>query len=321
MAELQSISKLCWMRDIQIKLTSQKFPKLKPLVYGANDGNNLTISVNGVKKLSALQDSGTVAISNLTYAEIGRIVMGEYYQIEIFAGYKSQGEPQCYFKGYVAYISDKLQARRDNTCYILFASELVAKWSQKRINFNTNSSINVYAAMNYLTKTLGISQAHLSDDLKYVYLGEVESSYNTPANIVEAVSNNSGTLTVNSDQSLAGNGLFNFTNLEGKRYIEINPNTINFQGGNPTLDKNGLKLTLLPTFNFMTGDIIKIDNGILDISESDLSGAQSNFKSNYIDSNGFYVIMQIDYHFENRGNKFQLDIIARALDFIKNITG
>ena len=322
MAQLEAFSKLCWMRDIQIKLSSQKFPKLKPIVFGANDGNNLNITVTGMKKISALQDGGTIAISNLTYADIGRIIMGEYYQVEILAGYKSQGQtPFCVFKGYVAFISDKLQARRDNTCYILFASELVAKWSQHRINFNTNSGINIYAAMNYLTKTLGISESHLSDDLRYHYLKEVESSYNTPANLIDSICNNDNELMVSTDQSLAGNGLFTFTDLTNKRFIRINPNSINMSGGNPTLDKNGLKISLLPTFNFVPGDIIKIDNGILDISESDLNGAQSNFKSNYLDSNGCYVIMQIDYTFENRGPKFQFDITARALDFIKNIVG
>lgn len=317
-AALPKSTKVCWMRQIEIRLYSDLTKK--KIVFGGDQPNQLAMRVSVEKHLSALKDRGVAEISNLTYAQITELILGQYYSIEIWAGYRTQ-QLQCYFKGAVSYISDQIRARRDNTCYILFASKMVAAYSQQRMNLNLNSGINLYAAFNYICLTNGISTAHLSPDLKNHFLSEVTSNYGTPATLCEQLAANESTLTIDTDESIDGCGVVDCTELANKRQIRINPDTINFTKGNPTLDKDGLHITLLPTFCFKPGDIILIDNAILDVSINDATAVASTFKTNYIDSNGAYMIMELRYEFENRGEEFGVAVRARSVNIIANVTG
>ena len=317
-ATLKQESKLCWMRQIEVRLSS-KLTK-KKIVFGGEGASQLNICVKGGKYLSALKDKGSVTISNLTYAQIVELIVGEYYDIEIWAGYRTQ-QLQCYFKGAVSYISDKIQARRDNTCYILFASQMVASYSRARMNLCLNSGINLYSAFNYICLTNGISSSHLPQSLKEEFLQEVTQNYGTPATLAEQLADNTGQFTIDTDSSIDGGGVIDCTKLSDKRQIRLNPDSINFTKGNPTLDKDGLHITVLPTFCFKPGDIIFIDNAIIDVSISDPEQVSSTFKSNYIDPNGAYMILQIDYDLNNREKAFEISIKARALSIIANITG
>lgn len=315
---LQQPNKVCWMRQIEIRLYSELTNK--KIVFGGINKNQLSINVKGNKYISALKDKGTCTISNLTYAQISEIILGKYYQIEIWAGYRTQ-QLQCYFKGEISYISDKIRARRDHECYIIFASKMVASYSQSRMNLTLNSGINLYAAFNYICLTKGINPSHLPQSLKNEFLTEVTQNYGTPATLCEQLANNTSTFTLDTDPSVDGGGVVDCTTFSDKRFIRLNPNTINFTKGNPTLDSDGLHITVLPTFCFKPGDIIIIDNSILDLSISNAESVPSTFKSNYIDPNGAYMIIELDYNLENRGPNFEINIKARALNIIANITG
>lgn len=317
-ANISQENKFCWIRIIEVRLRSKLTNK--QIIFGGFNENQLNITVKINKYISALKDKGVATISNLTYAQIVELILGQYYLIEIWAGYKTQGL-QCFFKGEVSYISDKIQARRDNTCYILFASKMVAGYSQQRMNLNLNSGINLYGAFNYICLTNGISTSHLSPSLKNEFLQEVTENYGTPATLCEQLAANSRTFSIDTDESIDGAGVVNCSDLSDKRYIKIDANTINFTKGNPTLDKDGLHITLLPTFVFKPGDIIVIDNAILDISISDPEQVASTFKSNYLDRNGAYMIIEMDYNFMNRGDTFEINIKARSLNIIANIVG
>lgn len=317
-AGLQQKSKLCWMRQIEIRLYSALTNK--KIIFGGTDKNQLSISIKGTKFLSALKDKGTCTISNLTYSQITEIILGKYYQIEIWAGYRTQ-ELQCFFKGEISYISNKIRSRRDHECYIIFASKMVASYSQQRMNLNLNSGINLYAAFNYICLTNGISTSHLPDSLRNEFLSEVTQNYGTPATLCEQLANNTSSFSINTDESIDGGGVVDCTTFNDKRFIRINPDTINFTKGNPTLDSDGLHITLLPTFCFKPGDIILIDNAILDLSISNAESVSSTFKSNYLDANGAYMIIELDYNFENRGTVFEINIKARSMNIIANITG
>lgn len=315
---LEQKNKLCWMRQIEIRLYSDLTHK--KIVFGGIDKNQLNISVKGGKYLSALKDKGTCTISNLTYAQITEIILGKYYQIEIWAGYRTQ-QLQCFFKGEVSYISDKIRERRDHECYIIFASKMVAAYSQQRMNFNLNSGINLYAALRYICLTNGIDPSHLPDSLRNEFLEEVTQNWGTPATLCEQLANNTSSFSIDTDASIDGGGVVDCTTFQDKRMIRLNPNTINFTKGNPTLDSDGLHISVLPTFCFKPGDIIVIDNAILDLSISNAEQVASTFKSNYIDPNGAYMIIDLEYNFENRGPTFEINIRARSMNIIANITG
>lgn len=343
----KNLSNFCWMRQIEVRLYSKLY-KVKPLIFGSSkiknykyseDGNNvleteyivdqLNITIKGVKKLTALEDNGVCEISNLTYATISQIILGQYYKIEIWAGYRTQQNLQCYFSGEIAFISNEIQMRRDHTCHIIFASALVAGYSQARINFNLNSGINLYAALRYICLQTGIDSSHLNESLKSAFLTEVSANWGTPATLAETLAKNTSNFSVSADASIDGN-IVDCSRIDDKRQIRINSETINFRKGNPRVNKDGLNISLLPTFQFKPGDIIIIDNSILNESETSLNAVQTNFSSNYIDTTfvntdtphlGAYMIRQIDYAFQNRGDTFELNIIARALSIIKATLG
>ena len=317
-SKLSETNPFCWMRVLEVRLKSAITKKM--IKFGGTDDTQLNITVKGNKYISSLKDNGSVTISNLTYAQITELILGQYYDIEIWAGYRTQSL-QCFFKGAVSYISDKIQARRDNTCYILFASKMVAAYSQSRMNLNLNSGINLYAAFNYICLTNGISRDHLPQSLRNEFLQEVTENYGTPATLCDQLAANTRSFTIDTDDSIDGAGVVNCSDLTDKRQIRINPNTINFSKGNPTLDKDGLHLTVLPTFCFKPGDIIFIDNAIIDVSISDPNQVASTFKSNYLDQNGAYMITQLDYTLCNRDKTFEINIKARALSIIANIVG
>lgn len=316
--------KLCWMRDLVIKLKS-KIYNVDDLVFGTRNSKNeylnnqLNIEVNGVKQISSMLNQGTVKISNLTYAEIYRIIEGQFYEIEIWVGYRSQNLER-YFKGEIAYISDEITMKKDNTCTIIFASSFVARYSQSRININLIPNMSMYGILNYICLQKGIDTSTLSEDLKQRYIKEVISAYDTPANFIESLSNNSNDLISNIDSSL-DNQVINMGTINDKRQIVIDPSTINFSKGNPSISKDGLRISLFPTFNFIPGDIIYIDNSYVNRTETSLEGVQKNWKNNYLSTNGGYMIKEIDFIFQNRGNTFELDIQAIGLNIINNIVG
>lgn len=335
-----------WMRKIQIIFTSKKAHgdnKGYRLVIGDNDeslektfgelkvgdynktGVNYNIKISGSKFLALLKDKGTIEISNLEYDVIALIMAEELYRIEIKIGYKSLDSLITVAKGEVSYISQKIHSHHDTTTYISYASEYVASFSQSRINFNINSSINLYTMLNelFLKQGAKVNTIYLSPRLKEYILNEVYSNYGTTTTIIDSVIGmTGGSYSLSTDSSIAGN-VISCTNLQEKRVIKINPNQINITKGNPTVTSQGLQISLIPVFNFIPGDILQIDNSYFDISSgtTKAESVQNTFNQSYIDANGQYMIQQIDYELENRGKNFVYNIKARAVSLFKNISG
>ena len=260
------------------------------------------------------------------------LIAGEFYHIEIWAGYKSLGSLQCFFKGYVSYISDKIAERRDHECYILFASRMVAQYSQKRMNFSLNSGINLYAAYRYICMKQGIGTTTLPESLKNYFLQEVETQYDSPASLIESLTANQNNLYIDTDSSSDGAGVFNVHDISNARVFKIDPSNIIFAKGNPTINKDGLSISLMPTVAYHPGDIIMIPNYYIDASIPDAEAVKSTFTTQYIDygntnkenigsSYGNYMIIECEYLFQNRGPSFEINIKARGLNIIKQITG
>ena len=83
----------------------------------------------------------------------------------------------------------------------------------------------------------------------------------------------------------------------------------------------GQHINLFPVRNFKPGDILHVDNSLIDVSISNAESVISTFNTNYMDTNGLYMIIELQYNLENRGDNFQYDIKARALDIIQKIRG
>lgn len=304
-----------WMRILRITLTT-KSPgqngKNKQLVFEENEsGVGLAISVNGNKFMSTLKDNCTVKISNLTYVEIVQIITGQFYNIKIECGYKSSGV-QTIFEGGVMYISNLRESVDTNTVTILCASHLVATYGQRRINLSFNSGINMYSAINFVCKAGGVPNPNISTQFKKQFLEGIENAHNqTAAEWVNDQTTKNGSYISSSD--CIGNSFMTLfdANKNNARVIKLNKDTLLLTNGFPRMTADGLVFSVMPTFAFQCGDTIVMDNSLIQINVTSQSEATKNL-GGLLDENGQYIIYEMHYQLENRGQNFFLEIYAKT---------
>ena len=304
-----------WMRVLRITLTT-KSPgqngKNKQLVFEENEsGVGLAISVNGNKFMSTLKDNCTVKISNLTYVEIVQIITGQFYNIKIECGYKSSGV-QTIFEGGVMYISNLRESVDTNTVTILCASHLVASYGQRRINLSFNSGINMYSAINFVCKVGGVPNPNISTQFKKQFLEGIENAHNqTAAEWVNDQTAKNGSYISSSD--CIGNSFMTLfdANKSNARVIKLNKDTLLLTNGFPRMTADGLVFSVMPTFAFQCGDTIVMDNSLIQINVTSQSEATKNL-GGLLDENGQYMIYEIHYQLENRGQNFFIEIYAKT---------
>lgn len=306
-----------WMRQLQVILTSEKLKK--KITLGGNvlrGKDDLYISISGTKYLSALKDEFTIKVSNLTYAEICELIDGQYYNVEIKAGYRSCGM-HTLFKGGVLYITNIFGDRKTNEVMIFCASNLIAKYGQSRMNLTLNSGINMKAAIEFLSRRAGIQNSNVSDDLSRRILSHSVSTSTSISNWLDLIASQNNCI-INSDESY--NSVYSIINITrtDSRLITLEPSTIILTNGTPSLSSDGMRLTLMPTFNFMCGDTVVVDNSILDLGFRNKNNWSKNY-GYYLDKDGKYVVYQIEYELENRGENFQLEMLCKSKSLFKSI--
>lgn len=303
-----------WMRVLRITFTSTK---LKKSITIDNDNKEISMHADIYKYMSALKDSCTIKIDNLPYSTIVELISGEFYDVKIEAGYKNLNVVTV-FDGGVLYISNELNDRKTQTAVILCASDLVAKFGQKRINLSLNSGINVYSALRFICRRAGITETNISTQYKKKFLQKITTIQDTPGAWINKLSEEDKTCIVNSDKSI-GSTVSIFDAARGNnRIITLDNNMIDLTGGYPRLNNQGLNLSVMMTYNFMCGDIIKIDNSIINIGTSSTNEANS-LPGLFLDKNGCYMIIEQRYSLENRGSDFSIDITAKSRSLISNI--
>ena len=205
------------------------------------------------------------------------------------------------------------------------------------MNFSINSGVNLFAAMNYMLASQGVTNRNIDANLKNNFINEYKYFYGKANTILDSATLNSAGDYVISTDGIDGN-VIDVTTIKGKRVINIHDSAIPIGSGNPTVSSEGLNITLLPIQNFKVGDILKINNALINASVSSAENASSTFNTNYMDysggslvdengnyrkegSYGYYMIYEMHYTLENRGSTFQYQIKGRALSIIKNLTG
>lgn len=302
-----------WMRNLKVTLTSKRLKK--QIVFS----DDININVSGHKYMSALKDVCTIRISNLTYSEIVRIIDGQFYDVTVEAGYQSSGS-NIFFDGGVIYISNSLDNERTNSVIILCGSKLVAKYGQARMNLTLNSGINMYSAIKYICKVNGISTANISQQLKKSFLNESSSISNSTSAWIDALCQNESKYIVNSDSSTGSIvSIFDCTKSNG-RVIDLTNKLSNLVGGYPQLTNDGLSFSIMPTFNFMCGDTVKMDNSIISLPTNTQKEVEKNY-GYFLDKDGLYMIYEMDYTFQNRGADFSINILAKKRSLISDFNG
>ena len=126
-----------------------------------------------------------------------------------------------------------------------------------------------------------------------------------------------------SDSSLDSN-VISITDIKNSRKIRIDPEFIYIGNGNPTVTaNNGLRIQLFPVYNLIPGDIIIVPNRLIDTSSgmTTAEGVQNTFNQHWLNPDGAYIIREINYTFENRGETFRYDVRAIPLNLYQTITG
>lgn len=307
-----------WMRKLVVILKSSKLKKT--ITFGNEDEyeDTLNIDIVGYKYLSSLKDNFVVKISNLTYKEIVTLISGQYYDIEIKAGYISSGI-NIIFKGSVLYISNALNDRKTHTCIILCTSNLVAKFGQNRMNLSLQSGINMYSALKFICKQAGIQNSNVNEEFKNKIIHETVNVSSTVSSFLDNFCTNNS-FVINSDSSYGTDISIWNPYRKDNRLIKLDDTKIILTSGYPKLTSDGLSIELLPTYNFMCGDTIQLDNSIIDISVYSKEETYSNL-GYYLDETGKYMIYQIEYHLQNRNSDFSIKMLCKSRNLISRLTG
>lgn len=294
-----------WMRVLHVTLISEKLNR--SMTIGADKDVNPTINVTGHKYLSPLKDSCTIEISNLSYAEIVQIINGQYFDAYVRCGYVGSVE-MTIFKGGVLYITNDIDEVHSNVVTILCASQIVAKLSQSRLNLSFNSGINLYSAIKFICDTSGIKNGHIDDALRKTYINDIISANDSVGGWIERLSTQfDGTFANTSGGGGADLSVMNVFK-SNVRLIKINEQTISLTNGKPRLSSDGLKITVMPTFEFNPGDVISIDNANVNLSGF---GPYENIEP-FLDKDGQYMIFEMNYKLENRGSAFSIELLCKA---------
>lgn len=307
-----------WMRVLGIKLTSKKWKK--SMTFGLNDADiDLNINCTVHKYMSTLKDTATIKINNLTYDKIIEIIKGEFYDIDILCGYKNNNISNI-FSGGMLYISNQLNSDRTNTLIILCGSKMLARYGQSRINLTLNSGINMYSAIEYVCRRAGMPNSNISTQFKRQFLTDIMTINSTATSWIDELCKQNNSFIVNSDGT--SNQTFSIfdSKLSNGRVIPLKKDNISLSGGVPRMTTDGLELTLLPTFGFMCGDTIRIDNSIIDISISNKNDIPSNLGFQ-LSPKGEYMIYEMEYTLQNRGNAFSLRLNCKNRERISKLVG
>ena len=311
----------CWMRVLKIILKQNLGSKARIITFGDNWPNeDLSIKVNINKYMSPVKDSCLITIQNLTYYQIVQIMTGKFYSVEVVCGYR-YGNQFTVFKGGILRISNTLNDDRTNTVNILCGSDLIARYSQNSLNFNLNSGINVYSAIKFMAKMSGVKDADLniSTQFKKQVIQDNSSSNDTLGSFLSNLGNTNSSYIMNSD---ASNGsTFSIFDARKSNNRVITLKDVNFIGGYPSLTSEGLQFSILPSFNFMCGDVVIVDNSLITLENITSQSQISEQPGMYLDKNGAYMILEIKYTLQNRGSGFTCTIYSRARSLISNYIG
>lgn len=307
-----------WLRHLQIELTSNVLKK--KLTFGVNyldDKDDLYIDVQCFKYLSSLKDEATIKIKNLTMSEVVQIIDGKYYDVTIKCGYKSSSV-MTIFSGSVMYVSNSIDDRKSNTVIILCASKFLAKYGQTRLNLSMTSGINIYSAINFICRRSQIPNTNVSEQFKKQFLQTVENVNNTTAaSWIDTLCSNNSSFMINVDASNTSIMSIFDAAKSNNRIITLRNDNIILQNY-PQLTTNGFTLNVMPTFNFMPGDVIKIDNSILQIPVYNKSEISKSY-GNYLDKDGCYLVFEVRYNLQNRGSIFSTELLCKSKSLLFNV--
>lgn len=293
-----------WMRDVMVILYSPN-DKTKGYTFGTD----FDISISGLLKMGAKGDSFTIRIKNLAYSMIVDLITNQYFNVEIRAGYKTNGM-RTIFRGGVLYIWNEIDTDKTSTCTILCGSYLAARFSQSRINLSFTNGINVYNAVKYMLNQIGAKHSAIDSSLREQVFTDIVNINSTASSWLDQILNANSSF-VSSTDSANGSifDLYDVHRTHGKLF-KLKSTDIILTRGRPTITTNGTDLQLLPTFQISPGDVVEVENWIFNVGGvGDLDTATEGFG---FDPYGQYIVYQISYDLQTRGGSYEMSLNCKS---------
>lgn len=317
-----------WMRILYV--TFSKWDDNKAIVYGKtwDDSKKPRIEVTGTKYLSTIKDNFTIRIYNLPYDEVLKIQLEKKFHVCIYAGYVGD-QPygnfvgEKIFDGGLINITSNKGNFKDQITSFVCASRTIAQQQEYRLNISLCSGMNMYSAINYICNISGIKRVSISDEYKYRFLKEIQSSSNSVTSYVDYLSQTNNDQLVIADSS-TGSELSFATSNSSKEVIVLDPRTGMVINNQPEITSAGVTWESLPIRNYTCGSLVKIDPSYLNVSsgqdnkDSFINGAPNTY---YISSSGLYYISQLDYTLSNSSGSFEIKITAKSKDLYDTAIG
>lgn len=314
-----------WRRVLKVALMTPPNEGVTKTLTLGDDVDNLAIIIKGTKFLSPMKDEFDITIKNIPMSSdvvsINEIKQTSFRYITIEAGY--QEASMQLFYGYIVYISSK---REDNGKTV--SMHIVCSGSYT-YNNRSSQSLLVKAGTDYKTaltfaaRLSGINPAYvqLSESLKYMRLKKDTVFDGTLMSMLIEIMNQNRNVFCHCDRTSGSVFQIWDGSIFKPRVIKINEENIILVNGFPTLEDQGIVFTCLPFFNFMPGDDVIIDNeSFINRSIESLSAyTQTPMPDKFVDANGEYIIKELRYSLENRGNSFFVTIKCYARDIYEQL--
>lgn len=326
-----------WIRVLYIKLASWDSNEWTIIGKTIDDSKKPRITISGNKYLSPISDNFSVKIYNLPYSEIIKIQMMKKYHIQIFCGYLGNQnynnfEGKKIFDGGLVSITCTKRDYKDNIVTLICANKAVAKAQEWRCNVSFNSGINMYSAIKYMTRQVGLTNINVNNSFKNVYLTQANQAKGSITSYFDELQSSGGNNYFMTTDGSEGNDISLYSNTRGgMRKIFIDANKGMIINGYPQITSNGLNWTSLPVYNYMCSDLCVLDNSYIDVSSGQdnyngvVSGTPNSIYLNRQGSDdgryGLYYIYDLTYNLDNTDGSFEIGIHAKSKDLIDNVTG
>lgn len=316
-----------WLRVLYFKLKAWDSNEWS--IYGKtmDDNKKPRIEVTGNKYLSAVKDTFTIKIYNLPYSEIIKIQTRKMFQVQIFAGYLQEQnyndfEGKKIFDGGIINMTCSRQDFKNNIVTFVCASKLVAKAQEFRVSISFNSGINLYSAVKYISQSVGLTNISIDESFKAKFITECKTINGTASSYLESLSNSNNTAFITSDSSEYSYVNMYAINKGTTKKIVVDPLKGMIINGQPTLTSNGLNFTSLPVYNYACGDILQLDNSLIDLSsgQDSFNGSITTPNGTYLNSEGLYYIYSMSYSLSNNSGSFTISINAKNKSLFDSIT-
>jgi hypothetical protein len=315
-----------WIRKLKITLMSET--SHKQIIFGDSAeyarltnayAEDPTIKVTGTKYLSPLKDEFVVYIKNVPMqaddtiadvASVSEIKEGNYRYITIESGY--QDASMVIFNGYIVFISSKREEANKTISLILTCSGSYMYNNLNSLYFTVKKGTSYYSALTFAARRSGLSAKQVSIDsaLKHRFLQQDTTYDGTLTSILTELNTSDHKILCHNDLTSSGKFTIWDGSLVSKRTIHLTKENIILSNGFPTVNKEGIEFEILPFFNFIPGDEVILDDKtfIDEVITSLSSYEQMPSPHQYVDSEGKYIIKELSYNLENRGDSFSLTL-------------